>query len=97
MRLPRYHHVNKDGDFVESELGSISRNICDVAALPQRINITVKVRRYIGARHRVLWARAMMREIAIIIAAVMALSAMTRGGVHFVPRPTGSLPAVNVP
>jgi hypothetical protein len=24
----------------------------------------------------------------------MALSAMTRGGAHFVPRPTGSLPAV---
>jgi hypothetical protein len=36
-----------------------------------------------------------MREIAIIITA--ALSAMSRGNAHFVPLPTGPLPAVNVP
>jgi hypothetical protein len=38
-----------------------------------------------------------MREIAIIITAMAALSAMSRGDAHFVPLPTGPLPAVNVP
>jgi hypothetical protein len=38
-----------------------------------------------------------MRGIAIIVAAVMVLSAMTRGDAHFKPRPTGPLPAVNLP
>jgi hypothetical protein len=38
-----------------------------------------------------------MREIAIIITAMAALSAMSRGNAHFVPLPTGPLPAVNVP
>jgi hypothetical protein len=39
----------------------------------------------------------MMREIEILVAAFVAISAMTRGNAHFVPRPTGPLPAVNVP
>jgi len=39
----------------------------------------------------------MMRELAIIITAFVALSAMARGNGQFVPRPTGPLPAVNVP
>ena len=39
----------------------------------------------------------MMRELAIIIIAFVALSAMGRGNPHFVPPPTGPLPAVNVP
>jgi hypothetical protein len=38
-----------------------------------------------------------MREITIIITALVALSAMSRSDVHFVPLPTGPLPAVNVP
>jgi hypothetical protein len=38
-----------------------------------------------------------MREIAIIITAMAALSAMSRGDAHFVPLPTGPSPAVNVP
>ena len=42
-----------------------------------------------------LWG---MRGLAIIIIAVVALSAMARGHQpHFVPRPTGPMPAVNVP
>ena len=39
----------------------------------------------------------MMRELVIIITAFVALSAMVRSNGHFVPRPTGPLPAVNVP
>jgi hypothetical protein len=38
-----------------------------------------------------------MREITIIIAAPVALSTMSRDDAHFVPLPTGPLPAVNVP
>jgi hypothetical protein len=38
-----------------------------------------------------------MREITIIIIALVALSAMSRGDTHFVPLRTGPLPAVNVP
>jgi hypothetical protein len=38
-----------------------------------------------------------MREIVIIITALIALSEMSRGSAHFVPLPTGPLPAVNVP
>jgi hypothetical protein len=38
-----------------------------------------------------------MREITIIITALVALSTMSRGDAHFVPLPTGPLPAVNVP
>ena len=39
-----------------------------------------------------------VRGLAIIIVAVVALSAMARGHQpHFVPRPTGPMPAVNVP
>jgi hypothetical protein len=42
-----------------------------------------------------LWG---MRGLAIIIVAVVALSAMAGGHQpHFVPRPTGPMPAVNVP
>ena len=37
-----------------------------------------------------------MREITIIITALVALSAMPRGDAHFVPLRTGP-PAVNVP
>jgi hypothetical protein len=43
----------------------------------------------------VLWA---MRRLAIIIVAVVALSAMARGHQpQFVPRPTAPMPAVNIP
>jgi hypothetical protein len=38
-----------------------------------------------------------MREIAIIIIAFVAFSATVPGHPHFVPRPTGPLPAVNIP
>jgi hypothetical protein len=38
-----------------------------------------------------------MREIIIVITALMALSTMSRSDAHFVPLPTSSLPAVNVP
>jgi hypothetical protein len=38
-----------------------------------------------------------MREITIIITALVTLSAMSRGDAHFVPLRTGPLPAVNVP
>jgi hypothetical protein len=38
-----------------------------------------------------------MREIMIIIATLVVLSAMPRGDAHFVPLPTGPLSAVNVP
>jgi hypothetical protein len=38
-----------------------------------------------------------MRKFAILIAVVVALSATGRGSTHFVLRPTGPLPAVNVP
>ena len=38
-----------------------------------------------------------MREIIIIITALVALSTMSRSDTHFVPLPTGPLPAVNVP
>ena len=41
--------------------------------------------------------RTIMRELAIIIAAFVAISTMTRGNSQFVPLPTGPLPAVNVP
>jgi hypothetical protein len=42
-----------------------------------------------------LWG---MRGLAIIIVAVVTLSAMARGHQpQFVPRPTGPMPAVNVP
>jgi hypothetical protein len=37
-----------------------------------------------------------MRELAIIITAFVALSAMGRGNGRFVLQPTGPLPAVNV-
>jgi hypothetical protein len=39
----------------------------------------------------------MMRKLAIIITAFVALSAMGRGNARFVLQPTGALPAVNVP
>jgi hypothetical protein len=39
----------------------------------------------------------MMRELASIIAAFVALSAMARGNGQFEPRSTGPLPAVKVP
>jgi len=38
-----------------------------------------------------------MRELVIIVFAVVVLSATVRGHSHFVPRPTAPLPAVNVP
>jgi hypothetical protein len=38
-----------------------------------------------------------MRGIGIIIVAIVVLSATVRGQPHFVLRPTGPLPAVNVP
>jgi hypothetical protein len=38
-----------------------------------------------------------MREFGIIVIALVVLSATVRGHSHFVPRPTGPLPAVNVP
>jgi hypothetical protein len=42
-------------------------------------------------------AEPTVRELVIIAAAFVALSAMARGNGHFVPRPTEPLPAVNVP
>ena len=38
-----------------------------------------------------------MREITIIITALVALSTMSRSDARFVTFPTGPLPAVNVP
>jgi hypothetical protein len=38
-----------------------------------------------------------VRGLAIIIVAIVALSATARGHHPFVPRPTGPMPAVNVP
>ena len=38
-----------------------------------------------------------MRKLGIIIIALVVLSATVRGHPHFVLRPTGPLPAVNVP
>jgi len=38
-----------------------------------------------------------MRELGIIVIALVVLSATVPGHSHFVPRPTGPLPAVNVP
>jgi hypothetical protein len=39
----------------------------------------------------------MMRELAILMTAFVALSAMVRGNGHFVVRPTEPLSVVNVP
>jgi len=38
-----------------------------------------------------------MRGLAIIIAAVVALAMVSAHQPHFVPSPTGPMPAVNVP
>jgi hypothetical protein len=38
-----------------------------------------------------------MRELAILVAAVVAISAMTRDNVKSTLRPTEPMPAVNVP
>jgi hypothetical protein len=38
-----------------------------------------------------------MRGLAILLVAIVVLSAMVQGQPHFSPRPTGPMPAVNVP
>jgi hypothetical protein len=48
-----------------------------------------------------MWGRAgsyaLVQALGIIIIALVVLSATVRGQPHFVPRPTGPLPAMNVP
>ncbi len=38
-----------------------------------------------------------MRGLAILLVAILVLSAMVPGQPHFSPQPTGPMPAVNVP
>jgi len=38
-----------------------------------------------------------MRVLTILLVIVVVLSAMVRGQPHFAPRPTGPMPAINVP
>jgi hypothetical protein len=61
------------------------------------VSETIPRSRRTSAERGFLEAGTMMRELAIIITAFVALSAMTRGNGQFVPRPTGPMPAVNVP
>jgi hypothetical protein len=82
--------------FLESLFGKLwrreYREVVDVA-----IQTVVIVKSFIKLARFLLYLSG-MREFGIIVIALVVLSAATvRWHSHFVPRPTGPLPAVNVP
>jgi hypothetical protein len=81
--------------FLESLFGKLWRReyleVVDVA-----IQTVVIVKSFIKLARFLLYLSG-MREFGIIVIALVVLSATVRGHSHFVPRPTGPLPAVNVP
>jgi hypothetical protein len=92
--LPRIsHHVRFGHARVQSN-GLVRPDVCRPDSVARRAAFRDYLTRERGF---IIGTEPTMRELVIIIAAFVALSAMGRGNAHFVPRPTEPLPAVNVP